>query len=52
MRVEIDAARLLALEVAAKKGRGESARESVLKAKLYATEMAEGPALLIMAVST
>lgn len=40
MRVEIDAARLLALEVAAKKGRGESARESVLMAKIYATEMA------------
>jgi alkylation response protein AidB-like acyl-CoA dehydrogenase len=40
MRVEIDAARLLAMEVSWMKGRGDIARESVLMAKIYATEMA------------
>jgi alkylation response protein AidB-like acyl-CoA dehydrogenase len=40
MRVEIDAARLLAVEVAWTKGQGGVARESVMMAKIHATEMA------------
>ena len=40
MRAEIDAARLLAMEVSWRKGQGEIARESVMMAKIYATEMA------------
>ena len=39
MHAEIDAARLLATDVAWRKGEGEIARESVLMAKIYATEM-------------
>jgi alkylation response protein AidB-like acyl-CoA dehydrogenase len=40
MRVQIDAARLLAQHAAWAKTRGEPARELVLMAKVYATEMA------------
>ena len=40
MHMEIEATRLLALEVSWIKGRGCMARESVLMAKIYATEMA------------
>lgn len=40
MQAEIDAARLLALEVAELKAQGRSAREQVLMAKIYTTEMA------------
>ncbi|MFT3772372.1 MAG: acyl-CoA dehydrogenase family protein [Minicystis sp.] len=40
MRAEIDAARLLATEVAWVKAQGGIARESVIMAKIYATEMA------------
>lgn len=40
MRAEIDAARLLAMDVSWRKGRGDIARESVMMAKIYATEMA------------
>jgi alkylation response protein AidB-like acyl-CoA dehydrogenase len=40
MRVQIDAARLLSLHAAWLKGRGEPARELVLMAKIYATELA------------
>lgn len=39
MRAEIDAASLLAMDVAWMKGQGDIARESVLMAKIYATEM-------------
>jgi alkylation response protein AidB-like acyl-CoA dehydrogenase len=40
MRAEIDAARLLATEVAWMKGEGRVAREAVIMSKIYATEMA------------
>jgi alkylation response protein AidB-like acyl-CoA dehydrogenase len=40
MRADLDAARLLALEVSWLKGQGQSARELVLVAKIHATEMA------------
>ena len=40
MRAEIDAARLLAMEASWLRGQGRSAREPVLMAKIYATEMA------------
>jgi alkylation response protein AidB-like acyl-CoA dehydrogenase len=40
MRVQIDAARLLAQQAIWRKGRGEPAREWVLMSKVYATEMA------------
>jgi alkylation response protein AidB-like acyl-CoA dehydrogenase len=48
MRAEIDAARLLAMEVSWRKGRGEIAREAVIMAKIYATEMAVRVADLAM----
>jgi alkylation response protein AidB-like acyl-CoA dehydrogenase len=40
MHAEIDAARLLALECSWLKGQGRSARDEVMMAKIYATEMA------------
>jgi alkylation response protein AidB-like acyl-CoA dehydrogenase len=40
MRAEIDASRLLALEVSWVKGQGGIARELVMMAKIHATEMA------------
>ena len=40
MAAEIDAARLLALDVAERKARGEGAREAVLMAKIVGTELA------------
>lgn len=40
MRVEIDASRLLALEVSWIKGQGRAARDEVMMAKIHATEMA------------
>ena len=40
VRAELDAARLLALDASRVKGEGEAARELVVMAKIYATEMA------------